>query len=159
MSRLLWIAALMVPLLAALALGACGGGSSDVDRKNTYVRELNAAQSDFRSRAEEVSKQPIPTDGSDKVRLVQRLGGAVDEVVKTMRGIEVPRGVRAEHRQLIDTMTGYRADLQKLMQTLRGGDTRTKRRAALAAFKAAELQAGSRVDATIAAINSKLAAS
>jgi hypothetical protein len=76
-----------------------------------------------------------------------------------MRGIEVPRGVRAEHRQLIDTMTGYRADIQKLMQTLRGGDTRTKRRAALAAFKAAELQVGSRVDATIAAINSKLAAS
>jgi len=157
MSRSLWISSL---LLLTLALGACGGsGSDDIDKKNAYVRELNAAQLDFRSSAEEVSKQPIPADGSGKVRLVQRLGGAVDEVVKTMRGIEVPRGVRAQHRQLIDTMTGYRADIQKLMQTLRGSDTRTKRRAALAAFKAAELQVGSRVDATIAAINSKLAAS
>ena len=157
MSRSLWISSL---LLLTLALGACGGsGSDDIDKKNAYVRELNAAQLDFRSSAEEVSKQPIPADGSGKVRLVQRLGGAVDEVVKTMRGIEVPRGVRAQHRQLIDTMTGYRADIQKLMQTLRRGDTRTKRRAALAAFKAAELQVGSRVDATIAAINSKLAAS
>jgi hypothetical protein len=159
MSRSLRTAAPMLLLLATLTLGACGGGSSDVDKKNAYVRDLNAAQSDFRSSAQEVSKQPIPADGSGKVRLVQRLGGAVDEVVKTMRGIEVPSGVRAEHRQLIDTMTGYRADIQKLMQTLRGGDTRTKRRAALAAFKAAELQVGSRVDATIAAINSKLAAS
>jgi len=159
MSRLLWIAALMVPLLAALALGACGGGSDDVDKKNTYVRELNAAQSDFRTRADDISKQPIPTDGSGKVRLVQRLGGAIDTVIKAMRGIEVPGGVRAEHQQLIDTMKGFRAEVQKLTQTFRGGDTRTKRRAALAAFKAAELQVGSRVDATIAAINSKLAAS
>jgi hypothetical protein len=159
MSRSLWIAALMVPLLAALALGACGGsGSDDVDKKNAYVRELNAAQSEFRSSAEEMSKQRIPVEDSGKIRLVQRLEGVVDEVVKAMQGIEVPGDVRAEHRQLIDAMTGFRTDVQKLTQTYRGGDSR-KVPAALAAFRAAQAQVDTRVNATIAAINSKLAAS
>jgi hypothetical protein len=158
MSRSLRIAALMVPVLAALVLGACGGGANDVEKKNTYVRELNAAQSDFRSRAQEISKQPMPVEHAGKVHFVQRLAGAVDQVVATMRGITVPGDVRAEHRQLIDAMTGFRADIQKLTQTFRGGDAR-KLPAALAAFKAAQLKADSRVDATIAAINSKLTAS
>jgi hypothetical protein len=158
MSRSLWTAALMLLLLATLALGACGGGSSEVDKKNTYVRELNAAQSDFRSSATNISKQPIPGEKPDKVRFVQRLAAAIDKLVATMRGITVPGDVRAEHQQLIHTMTGFRADVQKLTQTFRAGDTR-KLRAAIAAFKAAELQADTRVDATIAAINSKLTAS
>jgi hypothetical protein len=158
MSRLLWIAALMLLLLAALVLGACGGGSNDVDEKNAYVRELNAAQSDFATSADEVSKQRIPADTSAKLRLVQRLTGAIDEVVQTMRGIEVPGDVRAEHQQLIDAMTGFRTDVQKLTQTYRGGDAR-KVSAAIVAFQAAQAQADTRVNATIAAINSKLTAS
>jgi hypothetical protein len=158
MSRSLWISSLLVLLLATLALGACGGGSNDIEKKNTYVRELNAAQSDFRSSANEISKQPIPVEDAGKARFVQRLAGAVDQVVATMRGITVPGVVRAEHQQLIDTMIGFRADIQKLTQIFREGDART-RPAALATFKAAQLKADSRVDATIAAINSKLTAS
>lgn len=159
MSRSLWISSLLLLLLATFALGACGGsGSDDVDKKNAYVRELNAAQSDFRSSANEISKQPIPGEDAGKVRFVQRLAGAIDQVVATMRGITVPGDVRAEHQQLIDAMTGFRADVQKLTQTFRGGDAR-KLPAAIAAFKAAEVKADSRVDATIAAINSKLTAS
>jgi hypothetical protein len=158
MSRSLRISSLLVLLLAAVALGACGGGSNDVEKKNAYVRELNAAQSDFRSSANEISSQPIPGEDAGKVRFVQRLAGAIDQVVATMRGITVPGDVRAEHQQLIDAMTGFRADVQKLTQTFRGGDAR-ELPAALAAFKAAEAKADSRVDATIAAINSKLTAS
>jgi hypothetical protein len=160
MSRALWISSLLLLLLATLALGACGGGSGsgDVDKKNAYVRELNAAQSDFRSSAEEVSKQRVPGENAGKVRVVQQLAAAIDKLVATMRGIAVPGAVRAEHQQLIHTMTGFRADVQTLTQTFRAGDAR-KLRAGLAAFKAAQLQADTRVDATIAAINSKLAAS
>jgi len=158
MSRLLSIAALMVLLLAALVLGACGGGSSDVDEKNAYVRELNAAQSDFATSADEVSKQRIPAEISAKLRLVQRLTGAIDEVVQTMRGIEVPGDVQAEHQHLIDAMAGFRTDVQKLTQTYRGGDTREVS-AAIIAFQTAQAQVDTRVNATIAAINSKLAAS
>jgi hypothetical protein len=159
MSRALWISSLLLFLLATLALGACGGsGSDDVDKKNAYVRELNAAQSDFRLSADNMSKQRIPAEDSGKIRLVQRLEGAVDEVVKAMQAIEVPGAVRAEHRQLIDTMTGFRTDVQKLTQTYRGGDAR-KLPAALARFKAAQVKADTRVNATIAAINSKLTAS
>jgi hypothetical protein len=159
MSRSLRISSLLLLLLATLALGACGGsGSDDVDKKNTYVRELNAAQSEFRTSADNMSKQPIPEEDAGKVRFVQRLAGAIDQVVATMRGITVPGDVRAEHRQLIDAMTGFRADVQKLTQTFRGGDTR-KLPAALAAFKAAQVRVDTRVNATIAAINSKLTAS
>jgi hypothetical protein len=158
MSRLLLISSLLLLLLATLALGACGGGSNDVDNKNAYVRELNAAQSDFRSSAEEVSKQRVPGENAGKVRVVQQLAAAIDKLVATMRGIAVPGAVRAEHQQLIHTMTGFRADVQTLTQTFRAGDAR-KLRAGLAAFKAAQLQADTRVDATIAAINSKLTAS
>jgi hypothetical protein len=158
MSRALWISSLLLLLLATLALGACGGGSNDVDNKNAYVRELNAAQSDFRSSAEEVSKQRVPGEDAGKVRVVQQLAAAIDKLVATMRGIAVPGAVRAEHQQLIHTMTGFRADVQTLTQTFRAGDAR-KLRTGLAAFKAAQLQADTRVDATIAAINSKLTAS
>jgi hypothetical protein len=159
MSRSLRISSLVLLLFAALALGACGGSGSDaVDEKNAYVRELNAAQSEFRTSAEEMSKQRIPVEDSGKIRLVQRLEGVVDDVVKAMQGIDVPGDVRAEHQQLIDTMAGFRTDVQKLTRTYRGGDSR-KVPAALAAFKAAQVQVDTRVNATIAAINSKLAAS
>jgi hypothetical protein len=159
MSRLLSVAALMLLLLATLALGACGGGgSNDIDQKNAYVRELNTAQADFQSSASRISNQRVPTETSGKIHLVQRLEGAVDEVVQTLQDIEVPGDVRAEHQQLIDAMTGFRTDVHKLTQTYRGGDAR-KLPAALVAFKAAQAQVDTRVNATIAAINSKLAAS
>ncbi len=158
MSRLLWISALLLLLLTTLALGACGGGSSDVDQKNAYVQQLNAAQSDFQVSASRISNQRIPTKTSGKIKLVQRLEGAVDQVVGTLQDIDVPDDVRAEHQQLINAMTGFRGDVQKLTQTYRRGDAR-KLPAAIDAFKAAQAQANTRIDATIAAINSKLAAS
>lgn len=157
MSRLPWISALLLLLLTTLALGACGGGSGDVDEKNTYVRELNAAQSDFALSAEDISKRRVPDETSAKIRLVQRFEGAIDEVVGKLRDIEVPRAVRPEHQQLIDVMTGFRADVRKLTQTYRGGD-RDKVEAAVSAFSAARAQVGARVNAAIGAINSKLAA-
>jgi hypothetical protein len=157
MSRSLWISALLLLVLATFALGACGGGSSDVDEKNTYVRELNAAQSDFARNADEISKRRVPDEASAKIRLVQRLEGAIDEVVGKLRDIEVPSAVRTEHQQLIDVMTSFRADVRKLTQTYRRGD-RDKVQAAVSAFSAARAQVGARVNAAIGAINTKLAA-
>jgi hypothetical protein len=157
MSRLPPVAALLL-LLATLVLGACGGGSSDIDEKNAYVRELNAAQADFQVSASRISNQRIPTETSGKIKLVQRLEGAVDEVVGTLKDIDVPGDVRVEHQQLIDAMTGFRGDVRKLTQTYRGGNTH-KLPAAIDAFKTAQTRVNTRIDATIAAINSKLAAS
>jgi hypothetical protein len=158
MSRLLSVAALMLLLLATLALGACGGGgSNDIDHKNAYVRELNTAQAEFARSADDISKRRVPDDASAKIRLVQRLEGAIDEVVGKLRDIEVPSAVRPEHQQLIDVMTGFRADVRKLTQTYRRGD-RDKVEAAVSAFSAARAQVGARVNAAIGAINSKLAA-
>jgi hypothetical protein len=150
--------ALLLLLLATLALGACGGNSNDVDEKNAYVRELNAAQSEFARSADDISKQRVPDEVPAKIRLVHRFAGAIDEVVRKLRDIKVPRAVRPEHQQLIDVMSGFRADVGKLTQTYRSGD-RDKVDAAVSAFNAARGQVGARVDAAIAAINSKLAAS
>jgi hypothetical protein len=140
-------------LLAALALGACGG--DEREEKNAYVRELNAAQAEFATDADNVSKQRIPEGTDGKIRLVQRLAGAIDEVVAKLRGIEVPGDVRAEHQRLIDVMTGFRADVRKLTRTYRGGNQREVS-AAVDAFEEARVQVGTRINATIDAINSRL---
>jgi ABC-type uncharacterized transport system auxiliary subunit len=158
MSRPLRIASLTLLLLAALVLGACGGGSNDIEAKNTYVRELNAAQTEFARSADDISKQRVPDRASAKIRLVQRFTGAIDEIVGKLQDIEVPGAVRIEHQQLIDVMTGFRADVRKLTQTYRRGD-RDKVEAAVSAFSAARAQVGARINAALEAINSKLAAS
>ncbi|MGH2942285.1 MAG: hypothetical protein ACRDLN_05885 [Solirubrobacteraceae bacterium] len=145
---------LLALLVAAVALGACGGGD-DRERKNTYVRELNAAQAEFATDADAVSKERIPEGTSGRIRLVQRLQGAIDEVVVKLRAIDVPGDVRAEHQRLIDVMTGFRAAVQKLTQTYRGGDKR-KVSAAVDAFEQSRVHVGTRINATIDAINSKL---
>jgi hypothetical protein len=153
MSRPLRIASLVLPLVAVLSLTACGGS----EQKNDYVRKLNDTQVDFKRSTESVAQQKVPDGAAAKIRMVQRFERALDQVVSALRGIEVPSYVRAEHQQLIDVMTGFRADVRKLTETYRGGDAR-KVSAELVVFKSAEAEANARITATIDAINSKLAA-
>jgi len=155
MSRSLRIASLTLLLLATFALGACGG-SNDVDKKNAYVRELNTAQSNFKADADELTRRAVPRAPAGKVRFVERFGTAIDQVVAKLRGIKVPGEVRAEHQQLINVMTGFGGDIRQTALAMGAGDAR-RIGAAQRTFKTAQDAAGVRINAAIAAINSKLA--
>lgn len=153
---------LLASLLAALALalGACGGGggSGEIDEKNAYVREINAAQTEFKQRTDSVASRGVPQTSFDaQARFVQRFGAAIDHVVAKLRSIAAPSDVRTEHHRLVDVMSGFGTDVHQVTQTLRGGNSR-QRAAAYVTFKKAQQTVTLRVDAAIDAINSKLAA-
>lgn len=150
------VALTVTPILAAVALGACGDGTSTKE-KNAYAQEVNAAQTDFQRRTASVAQQKVPEETAAKIRLVQRFEETIDRVVLRLRSIDVPSEVRAEHQQLIDAMTSFRADVRKLTETYRRGDPREVSEELLA-LKSAEAEATARATAAIEAINAKLAA-
>lgn len=155
MSRSLRIASLLTLVVVALSLVACGGGD-DQKAKNTYVQQVNAAQSEFSLTVQTVSRQITPrsTSSQDR-RTLQRFERAIKDVVKTLASIKVPGSVVSEHQQLVRAMSGFGADIQKATSALRNPDTRAIVGAQQTIQKATQT-VNARINAAIAAINSKL---
>jgi hypothetical protein len=149
---------LLVPLVlafAALALGACGG-DDDRKAKNAYVSEVNAAQSQFASTVTTVSERITPKSSSSQDRkTLAQFQAAIAEVVTNLRDIDVPEDVKSEHGQLVEAMSGFGGEIEKATKALRNPDTRTIAEAQKA-IQAATQTVNVRIDAAIAAINSKL---
>ena len=149
------IIALTALLLGAIALNACGG-DDDRDAKNAYVREVNAAQTGFGNTVSAVSQQITPKSSVNQDRrTLQRFEDAIEDVVKQLRGIEVPEDVEAEHKQLIAAMTDFGSEIRKATAALRNPTTRTIDEARRTIASASQTVNG-QIDAAIAAINSKL---
>jgi hypothetical protein len=160
MSRALKMLSLVALLLGAIALGACGGDDGNSrDAKNAYVEKVNAAQNEFASQVTTVSQQITPksTPGEDR-RTLRSFEKAIADVVKKLRGIEVPTTVEAEHAQLVSAMSGFGAEIKKATDALRNPDTRSIAEAQRSITVATQTVNG-QIDAAIAAINSKLAKS
>jgi hypothetical protein len=155
MSGALRIVALAALLFGAIALGACGGDDGR-DAKNAYVRQVNAAQTGFANTVSAVSQEITPkSSASQDRRTLQRFQSAIEDVVKQLRGIEVPTDVEAEHKQLISAMTGFGSEIRKATAVLRNPTTRRVDEARLTTATAPHTDNG-QIDAAIAAINSKL---
>ena len=151
------IATLLSLLLAALALGACGG-DDERDAKNAYVQAVNDAQTEFASTVTTVSQRITPeSSSSEDRRTLRRFQTAIEDVVRQLRTIDVPSDVEAEHRQLVAAMSGFGADIKKATDALRNPNTRSIAEAQRTIANATQM-VNTRVDAAIAAINSKLGA-
>ena len=155
MAGLLRMLALVALLSGATTLVACGGDDSR-DEKNAYVREVNAAQSEFAERVSAVSQQITPESSPARDRrTLERFETAIDSVVEQLRAIEVPEDVEAEHEQLVEAMTEFGNEIDKATTALRDPDARSIAEAQRAVTAATQSVNG-QIDAAIAAINSKL---
>ena len=155
MSGLLRGTALLLVAFAALALSACGGGD-ERDARNDYVRQVNNAQNEFAQTVTTVSEQITEKSSSSQDRkTLQQFQTAINDVVTDLREIEVPAAVESEHAQLIEAMTTFGADIRKATTVLRNPDSR-KIAEAQKTIQAATQTVNLRVEAAIAAINSKL---
>lgn len=151
------IAALLVLLLAGVALVACGDDANSRDAKNAYVREVNAAQRAFADTVSSVSQRITRESSSAQDRrTLERFEAAIDQVVARLERIEVPRDVEPEHAQLVTAMRRFGAEIEKATAALRNPDTRSIAEAQRAIATATQTVNG-RIEAAIAAINSKLA--
>lgn len=150
------IATLSWLLVAALALGACGG--SDREQKNAYVREVNAAQERFAQTVTSVSEKITPkSSATQDRRTLERFRKAIADVVERLRGVDAPEDVKAEHARLVEAMSGFGADIERATDALRDPDSR-KIAEAQRAIAAATQTVNLRIDEAIAAINQKLGA-
>jgi hypothetical protein len=142
-------------LLAAVALGACGG-ADERKEKNAYVQQVNSAQTEFASTVTTVSQRITSKSSSSEDRkTLQQFETAIEDVVAKLRNIKVPADVMSEHKQLVGAMTGFGADIKKATDALKNPNTRTIAEAQRAITTATQT-VNTRIDAAIAAINSKL---
>lgn len=143
-------------LLGAVALSACGDDSDSREEKNAYVSEVNAAQTGFASQVTTVSQQITSKSSPNQDRrTLERFEAAIGDVVAQLRGIDVPKAVETEHKQLISAMTAFGTEIKKATDALRDPDTRSIAEAQRAITTATQTVNG-QIDAAIAAINSKL---
>lgn len=155
MSGALRIMSLVALLVGAVALGACGGEAESREAKNTYVRELNAAQQEFATDASRVSQQGKAASLGQYRRTLGRFEETISSFEKKLREIDVPGVVEDEHRQLIAALTRFGKDFEEVTGVLNNPNARTLGEAQNAITVATQ-RANARIEAAAAAIDSKL---
>jgi CHASE3 domain sensor protein len=149
------VASIVMPILAVVALGACGGGTG-TQEKNAYAREVNAAQTKFALTVSNAS-QDSRGDRSltQQQQLLRRFHTAIESVVRDLRNIDAPSEVSQEHNQLVSVMSSYGDEIGRADETMRNptplGAEQAKQRLA-----SASRSVSTQVNAAIAAINVKL---
>lgn len=156
MSGAMRILSLVVLLLGAVGLVACGG-SDEREANNTYVRQLNAAQQEFAAGATAVSQQKSAASLGQYRRTLRRFEDTIARFTTKLRGINVPTVVEKEHEQLTAAITGFGADFEKVTAALNNPNARTLSEAQ-SGIMAATQRANTRIEAAAAAIDSKLRA-
>jgi hypothetical protein len=149
------VASTVMPILAVVALGACGGGTG-TQEKNAYAREVNAAQTKF---ALTVSNASQDSGGEPSLRrqqrVLRRFHTAIEDVVRDLRNIDAPSEVSKEHSQLVSVMSGYGDEIGRADEAMRNptplGTQQAKDR-----LDSASRSVSAQVNAAIAAINVKL---
>lgn len=147
---------MLVALLAGVvALGACGGEADSRKEKNSYIRELNAAQQEFATNASRVSTQGKAASLGQYRKTLQRFEDTITTFEAKLRDIKVPSVVEDEHKQLIAALTQFGEDFEAVTGVLNNPNARTLSEAQNSITVATQ-RANSRIEAAAAAIDSKL---
>ena len=146
-------AAILLTILATAAAAGCGG---DSQQRNDYVKALNKAQSGLAQRFQALQSRitPTSTPGQDE-RTLRAYEGAVRTTVADLEAVEPPSGFDALHRRFVGQVAGYGSALEAARAGLRSDDPQ-KILAAQGQLRAAIARAGTRLNATIQAINDKI---
>jgi len=152
------VASILTMVLATLAVAACGG-ADETEQKNAYVRQVNAVQSEFASNVTTVSSAITAKSSAKEDRAsLRRFEAAIKDVVGDLEKIDVPEGVMSEHRQLVAAMNAFGTGIASANAALRDPTTRTLD-LAQQRISSATQTVNTKIDAAIAAINTKLGAS
>jgi predicted outer membrane protein len=150
------VASTVTLILAVVALGACGGGTSTKD-KNAYAERVNAAQTKFSSTVATAASEDSKGKRSlsRQQRTLRRFDAAIANVIRDLRNIDAPSEVSQEHDRLISVMIDYGDEIEGAGEAMRNPTPRESQvvRQRLAA---AQRSASTQVNAAIAAINVKL---
>ncbi|MGI9100515.1 MAG: hypothetical protein ACR2H2_18840 [Solirubrobacteraceae bacterium] len=149
------IASIVTLILAAVALGACGGGTTTKE-KNAYAERVNAAQTKFASTVKTVAQEGSPKSSIGEQRSsLLRYEAAIVGVVDDLRRIDAPSDVSKEHEELVSVMRRFANDIGQANDAMRSPTPRSiesaKRR-----LRSATQSVNARVGAAVAAINVKL---
>jgi len=150
------IALLATAIVLAVALGACG--AQDSAAKNDYVKQVNAAQTQFASAATRV-KQEITKKSSARQdrRTLDGFVRTIDTLVGRLRAIKVPGDVRAEHGRLVAVLADHGEEVTQITTTMRSPTT-TGLEDVQRKLGAATITVNANLTSATASINSKLRA-
>ncbi|MDX6718518.1 MAG: hypothetical protein QOJ63_772 [Solirubrobacteraceae bacterium] len=150
MARLARIAFLATLLTTAAALAACGG---DTTEDNRYIRELIAAQIRYEMTAKRIGESATQTSTARQDRrTLEHFAAAIVDTIASLRRIDVPANVVAEHRRFVDVFVTWHDDLRRFVEAIRNptrrGVRRAERRIAVAnqAFNQRLRRAGTDID-------------
>lgn len=147
--------AVLLPLLAALALGAAACGD-DVEKSNDYVDAVNRAQNSFAQTFDRLNAQITSTSSPKEDRAtLERFRAAIDRVVGDLRRVEPPDKVKELHGELIGEISGYGKEIDKARKAFRAEDP-SKVIAAQTDLVAAVEAVSTQINGTIERINKKL---
>jgi hypothetical protein len=103
-----------------------------------------------------VSERITPKSSSKQDRkTLDEFQKAIADAVKNLKGIDVPGGVQSEHDQLVAAMSTFGQQIEAATAALQNPDSRTIAQAQRT-IQTATQTVNLRIDAAIAAINSKL---
>ena len=155
MTSLMRSAIVTVAVLSLVAAAGCGG---DTKKSNDYVDAINKVQTDFAANVQKVG-QSATTTGSDPAAAAKKtftdLKAAIDKAISDLKAVDPPDKVKALHTQLVSEMTEFDSQVKAAGDSLGSGDPQ-KILAAQQKFATSASSLGSRISATIDAINTKL---
>jgi hypothetical protein len=144
-------AAVLLALLATATAG-CGSDQGNGD----YVKALNRAQNGLAQRFGRLQARITPTSSAAQdTRTLLAYEAAVRDTVATLRAVDPPGAIAPLHRRFIGEVADYGAALRTARGRLKGDDPQAIL-AAQGRLRVAVTQTGSRLNATIRAINRKL---
>jgi hypothetical protein len=143
-------------LLAAMAvaLGACGG-ADDRKEKNAYVREVNAAQTEFASSTTRISQRTSPAGIGAYRRTLGRFQASITAFSTTLSKISVPEAVTGEHARLVAAVTSFAKDFKAIVAVLDNPTPRSLSEAQTEIMTATQ-RANARIEAAAKSIDEKL---
>ena len=145
-------AAVLLALLVATAAG-CGGSKPD---NGDYVKALNQSQTSLAQRFSELQARITPTSSAKQdQKTLSAYEGAVRTAVSDLKAMHPPRGFDALHRRFIAQVADYGTALRTARGELRGEDPQAIL-AVQGRLRTAVSRTGTRLNATIQAINQKL---
>ena len=150
-------APLLLLLLVAVALGACGEEKGDTaEDKKAYVAKVNEVQERFASEVTTVTTEYTSKSSTDQdQKTLKAFETAISSFVEELRAIKVPSSLTTEHTQLVGAMRGYADDIAQANDALKNPTTRTLAEAS-DRIRTATQTVNTRLIAAREAINTKL---
>src|SRR3954451_12292380 len=98
----------LLAVVAAFGVAACGSGEDAAKQRNTYADEVNRAQNDFAQSFKSLSRRITSTSTPGRGRkTLQGSEDPVGAVVVRRRRLDTPSDLQPLHRRLIDEIAGH----------------------------------------------------